>query len=482
MPSTRWATVWSVRAMKLFWKLFCSMVIVTVLGCAVCAFVLIDSQFQSSLDREVASLYQENDLLRYALTVRMETAVLSDREQLAELAKGTAITTGGETVSFRLSDGTGETLGYSGSLPVEADGLIFGLVEHQRGWELQGVGERYYLHAASPLNLLGETVYLENCREVSDLFSAREDQYRSFLYLMPVLTVAAALAALIVAALMLRPLGKLSTAARRMSEGELYQRVKVTSDDEIGHLGQDFNVMAARLEEQVQELKGAVRRQEDFIGSFTHELKTPLTSIIGYAELLRSRPDDQEQVLESAGYIFREGRRLESLSRKLLDLIVLEKQDFARRLIPMDVFLERIGGALRPALEGAGLRLSIQAEAAEIPIDPDLMEAVCLNLLDNARKATERGGEIHLEGAVEEGDYRIQVTDTGKGIPAEDLSRVTEAFYMVDKSRARAQGGAGLGLALCRRIVELHGGTMELESVLGQGTTARVHLKGGEQA
>ena len=104
-----------------------------------------------------------------------------------------------------------------------------------------------------------------------------------------------------------------------------------------------------------------------------------------------------------------------------------------------------------------------------------------LNLLDNARKAIDGKGYILLEGVPEEGGgYRIQVADSGKGIPPEELGRVTEAFYMVDKSRARAQGGAGLGLALCRRIVELHGGALDIQSEPGQGTRVSIHLKGGD--
>ena len=110
------------------------------------------------------------------------------------------------------------------------------------------------------------------------------------------------------------------------------------------------------------------------------------------------------------------------------------------------------------------------------------METACLNLLDNARKATPEGGTIVLTGRAKEDGYLIQVSDTGRGIPAEELSRITEPFYMVDKSRARAQGGAGLGLALCRDIVELHGGTLGFESVPGQGTTASIHLRGGDRA
>ena len=119
-------------------------------------------------------------------------------------------------------------------------------------------------------------------------------------------------------------------------------------------------------------------------------------------------------------------------------------------------------------------------QPAEALMEPDLMETVCLNLLDNARKAMEDGGDILLEGLCEENCPVIRVTDSGKGIPEEELDRVTEAFYMVDKSRARRQGGAGLGLALCRRIVDLHGGALELESRPGQGTRVTVRLKGAD--
>ena len=239
--------------------------------------------------------------------------------------------------------------------------------------------------------------------------------------------------------------------------------------------------MADQLERHVEELKAEAQRREDFIGSFTHELKTPLTSIIGYAELLRSRPDDPEQVLDSAGYIFREGRRLEALSRKLLDLIVLNQEKVERKKVPMEGYLERVGGALRPTLEAQNLRLMVSAKPGTAEIEPDLMEALCLNLLDNARKASSPGGMIQLEGFPEEDGYCIQVSDQGRGIPPEDLERVTEAFYMVDKSRSRAQGGAGLGLALCQRIAELHGSTMEITSELGKGTTVRLQLKGASE-
>lgn len=467
--------------MKLFWKLFCSMVLITALACSAGGYALINAQFHASLDREVAALYEENDLLRFALAQELAFNPLYSRRELAKAAGGITITTGRGTVSFRLSDEAGTALGGSGALPVDTGTLTSQLPAGQRGWMMKALEDgRIFLHAASPLALEDGILYLENGREVSELFRSRSEQYRSFFSLMLALTGAVGTLSLAVAAMLVRPLARLSAAARRMAEGELDQRVRVDGDDEIAQLSADFNVMAHRIQRQVAELKAAQRRQEDFIGSFAHEIKTPLTSIIGYADLLRSRPASEEQVRESAGYIFGEGRRLEALSRKLLDLIILERQDFPLRPISLDVFLRQVAGAMEPPLRQAGICLSVRAQAVTARMEPDLMETVCVNLLDNARKAMEHGGEVLLEGFPEESGVCIQVTDQGKGIPAEELERVTEAFYMVDKSRSRAQGGAGLGLALCRRIVELHGGTLEIESEPGRGTRVRVHLKGGD--
>ena len=466
--------------MKLFWKLFCSMVIITVLSCSLGGYVLIDQQFRASLNREVSALYEENDLLRYAMVRELELYPIAvDQEALGNLLGKIRITTSRGSVTFRVSDESGTAVATNGILPMTAITLTSQLAEGQRGWELKNTIEgKRYIHAASPLSLDTGTYYLENCRDVTELFANRQFQYQGFFTVLLILAAVVGILSMAVTSAMLRPLSRLSHATHRIAEGNLNQRIPVTSDDELGQLSADFNAMAARLEAQVQELTEAARRQEEFIGSFAHEIKTPLTSIIGYADLLRSMPATPEQVLNSAGYIFSEGRRLEALSLKLMDIIVLEKQIFSLHMIPMDSFLRQVGGALRPALETSGIHLTIRADAAKIPLDADLMESVCLNLVDNARKSIDGNGTIMLEGMVEEGGYCIRVTDSGKGIPAEDLSRITEAFYMVDKSRARAQGGAGWGLAVCQRIVDLHGGTMEFHSTEGKGTQVWVHLKG----
>ena len=466
--------------MRLFWKLFCSMIAITALACSAGGYLLIDSQFQAALDSRAETVVMENSLLRHSLMREMQLAKTFDQAGAARLADSVTASVGIDGMAFRLTDEAGQQLAGS-RLPAESD-LLQSLGEKQSGWEVLPAGDSLYLHAASPLRLTDGLVYLETWRDVDDVFQARQAQYHVFFYLMLFLILAVGLLALAVSAWLSRPLKRLSEATKKVATGELSERVQVSSDDEIGQLSADFNIMAEQMERQVRELTDAARRQEDFLHSFAHETKTPLTSIIGYAELLRSRPGQPELVREGAAYIYQEGRRLESLSRKLMDLVVLDREGIALRAVEMPAFLERMAGTLRPALEQRGIRLEFAAEPGTVNMDPDLMESVCLNLLDNARKAVTEQGFIQLKGISEGPGYCIQVTDNGRGIPAEDLGRLTEAFYMVDKSRSRAEGGAGLGLSVCQRIVALHGGTMEFESTPGQGTSVRVHLKGGVQS
>lgn len=132
---------------------------------------------------------------------------------------------------------------------------------------------------------------------------------------------------------------------------------------------------------------------------------------------------------------------------------------------------------LSPSLKKLGIVLKVIVEDVMLMIEPDLMKTVLLNLLDNGRKAIEGGGTLYLLGRKEEGGFAIYVRDTGKGIPKEELSRITEAFYMVDKSRARQQGGAGLGLAICAEIVKRHKGLMTFKSIPGKGTMVRIFME-----
>jgi len=180
---------------------------------------------------------------------------------------------------------------------------------------------------------------------------------------------------------------------------------------------------------------------------------------------------------EAANYIFMEGRRLEVLSLKLLDLIVLKKRDFT--FLPLNIadIVEDAARLLKPVLEKRDIRLSYDCDAGTCLIEPDLFMSLLLNLIDNARKAIDAGGEITIRSRTKEEVCEISVTDNGRGIAEAELGKIKDAFYRVDKSRSRAQGGVGLGLRLCDEIAALHGGEISFESEPGKGTTVTIILK-----
>jgi signal transduction histidine kinase len=278
---------------------------------------------------------------------------------------------------------------------------------------------------------------------------------------------------------MTRPLEKLSRAARRMTDGDLTVELPVAATDECGELTKDFNRMARQIEKNQRALEETAARQEEFVGAFTHELKTPLTAMIGYAELLQGNHLSEAESKQAALYIFREGQRLSALSRKLLSLLAVQNEAITFTAASPKQILADIASEFLPRLQLEGIALCCDMQEGECFLDEDLFHSLMGNLIDNACKAMERGGTITVTGNMTEHGCRICVRDTGRGVPAQELAHLTEAFYRVDKSRSRAQGGAGLGLALCQKIVQVHGGTMSFESEVGRGTCVSVELQGG---
>lgn len=242
------------------------------------------------------------------------------------------------------------------------------------------------------------------------------------------------------------------------------------------------DIRLAEIERQLSVLEDTANRREEFIASFAHELKTPLTAIIGYADMLRSKDMAPKPRFTAAGYIFSEGKRLEALSIKLMDIIVAGRQSYELRRYDAGYLIREVAVVSVPSTGGDGLSLDIRWDRGTVEIEPDLFKTLLINLVDNARKASRPGQKVELYGRAEAGGYAFYVKDRGRGMEPEELARITEPFYMIDKSRSRAQNGAGLGLALCQRIAQLHNAALEFESAPGVGTTARVFLPGEGEA
>jgi len=340
----------------------------------------------------------------------------------------------------------------------------------------------YGLQVASIIQMGEDPLLLEARFDTSQVYMARQTQLRLFLIIYVIVVLVGVLAAGTLSHVLTKRLDTLTKAVRTISGGDLTVRSDIRSKDEFGQLSRDFDAMADRLQENIGKLESDMQRQESFMGAFAHELKTPMTAIIGYADLLRQDGLEETTRLMAADYIYAEGQRLEKLSFKLLDLLLLQKDDITMRPVNLAVFLQEVERALAPVLKKRNIRLVCRGERGKVRLEPDLVKSLVYNLVDNAAKAMDAEGIIAVKGTLIPGGCEILVADNGRGMEQAELSRITEAFYRVDKSRSRQQGGAGLGLALCQQIVQLHNGSLRFQSKPGVGTRVTVTLyEGGGQ-
>jgi signal transduction histidine kinase len=301
-------------------------------------------------------------------------------------------------------------------------------------------------------------------------YLARTDQ--ALFYAALGATVIALLIGIGLARTLTHPLGELTAAIRAMGRGELNQQVQVRSSDEIGELAGAFNQMSAALTRS-----NDLRRQ--MTADIAHDLRTPLTVISGYIEAMR------DQVLpptpERLDMIYSEVQHLQHLVEDLRTLSLADAGELRLQRHPVapSALLESCAAAHAHSAEQKGISLSVQVVPGlpEIDVDSDRMAQVLGNLVSNALRYTPAGGQVTLSADTQGKYTRLRVQDTGEGIPAEALPRIFDRFYRARNSRQRLGSESGLGLAIARSLVEAHGGTISVESTLGQGATFSILLK-----
>ena len=468
--------------MRFAWKVTLAALCILLLCTGVGSYLLISLSFQSALEREIDMAQEEMQMLRISFEavcdargVTLENAPERRRSLERTLAEASYFA----DRSFRVTTPSGSHI-YSTLDSSSDQELLSQIGPRSSGYVLrrEEASGRYLLHCAGPVALPDGSLYMETVRDISRLFNDREIHYQVYRWIVLLVMGAGSLVMFALSYWLTTPIRSLGRVATQLAQGDYSPRAKVLGGDEIGELAESFNHMADAVEKNVQELEDAARRQEDFTASFVHELKTPLTSIIGYADMLRSGNLPEDMRFKAASYIFSEGKRLENLSLALMSLLVVGHSAADARPVNMRRLCQEAGRICQPAMRAKGLTLSVRAEEGLLRGDAALLQTLLQNLLDNARKATDSGGQVVLAGRKDGEGYRITVADQGRGIPEGELNKITEPFYMVDKSRSRAEGGAGLGLALCKQIAALHGGELRFESREGRGTTVTVELGG----
>lgn len=453
--------------MKFSFKVFFCTVIVIAIATGSGGFYLVNSMFDAAIRRETKQALDENDILRFALeTIALNVPLKYESLQDKTIGEiGATLETGRY---IRISDEQKRILYTSADFSINND-LLYQLNENTRGWQITKLGPHYFIHTAATAEVMGRLLYLEALKDISTIYKDRETGFSIYRNVTIITLLSSAFVMYILSLWLTKPIKELTRATRNMAAGDYTERAKKVSDDELGVLTDNYNDMANALEEKILELREESIDRERFVAAFAHELKTPLTAIIGYADLLRSRKLTEEKQFMSADFIYKEGKRLEALSFRLLDIIVLKNSELDLRNIPASFVFTLIEDSFRTE---KNYEIIIKYDEANVQMEVSLIATVLLNLIDNAMKAYKEGGQVEVSGKLTGNGYLFSVKDFGCGIADNEMSKITQAFYMVDKSRSRNRNSSGLGLTLCAEILLLHNSKLEIESEFGKGTCA----------
>lgn len=448
--------------MKLWHKIFLCMFLLSLCSVGIYGVSSIRNTHLENLEREMERSSSEMDLLSDAVIAAAET--LDDMEAAVGWYAGYYKPKG---LYFALYEGGQQTYASVKGIPEKVYASMLDVSGDEKMMFVRRQEEHDYFLASKKLK---EDSVLFYIREITELYEKREQKQREFGGWMLGFAVVMAIASYLVAKILTRPLARLRKNAESINNGVYHVQCK-EGRDEIGSLGSAFNAMAMAVEEREQSLKNEAEKKQQFIDAMTHEMNTPLTSIQGYAQFLRSAnctPDQRELAL---GCIESEAKRMHGMYQKLRTLQLVGGQGMVKEPVSVASVLWDVKQELSESLGEKKIEVWEKLEKNCVKTDGALLHIILSNLIRNSVNYSFEGQRV-VVALREDGDGNdiLSVEDFGRGIPKECVDKVTEPYYRVDKSRSRATGGSGIGLYLCREIMRQAGGQLEITSEEGKGT------------
>ncbi|PYF02638.1 HAMP domain-containing histidine kinase [Ureibacillus chungkukjangi] len=269
-----------------------------------------------------------------------------------------------------------------------------------------------------------------------------------------------------------RPLIIMKEATEKLSKGDFKVTLPYASKDELGEL-------AVAIQKLAKDLERLKKERNEFLASISHELSTPLTYLIGYAKVAMRKDLNEKERDRYLSIIAEEADGMKDLVKDLLDLARIDENSFTvnKEYFWSQPFLDNIYKLVEPSFLNKELKLKTESKKNfQIYADPLRLQQIVINLLDNAMKYSDYGKEVRLEAYSLNGRAVISVSDEGIGIPSDEIEFIFDRLYRVEKSRSRTYGGSGIGLSVVKELVEAHGGTIEVESKLGKGSTFKIMI------
>lgn len=361
---------------------------------------------------------------------------------------------------------------------------------HREEVEVASINEcRFLIRTVSDSNLLfisstikvhDQTYKLVITKDINFIYNERNSNYELFISLSMIVTVFLAVGMYIISKNITNPINDLINVSNSIKKGEYSKRAKENNKDEIGVLAKNFNTMMKEIEDKINELEIINEQKQRFIDNLTHEMKTPITSIIGYSELLLKSNISEEIRLKSLDYINSQGKRLENLNSSLIKLIMIKNNEVSKKY-EKNYIKEIISDTIKSIeykLNNKGISAVIDINNNKVLGDKQLTILLLTNILDNAIKASKDKSSIYINGiSIDDYTYELKIIDNGIGISQEELEKVIEPFYMVDKSRSEVTKNLGLGLAICQEICIYNNIIFNIDSEKNKGTSVSLKLK-----
>lgn len=475
--------------MKLWQKIFLSSLMLIILTVNIISVVLLNNSHRLIIERERSHALNEHEYFKASFVNAVTYEKLAKGELIFDVYDITIIavdTVNGQKLNTAIySESKSIT---ARNIPDKLNAMVrdnfldnIDTEGNEYGTAVFEIDDKHIMLIGSAVQIEDMTYFIVTASDISEIYIMKKQQSDFIRQVSLAASAIVSLILLVMTIVLLQPLKRLNIYTKEIAGGKYEMRIKRKGSLEFCQLADNMNSMAEAVQSHAQKLENVAEARQTFIANLAHEMKTPLTSILGFADLLRIKKNISDgDRMEYAGTIVEETKRLRSLSGKLMELITLGGTDIEKKPVSLPKLITETKTALTPLLDKNKVSLVCNYKDITFSADEELFKSLLYNIIENAVKASPMGEKIILNCAMYEGDAVITITDFGIGMSKSDMQRVFEPFYMVDKSRSRKAGGAGLGLALCAEIAKLHNTILEIDSRLGEGTTIFITISGDE--
>lgn len=460
--------------MKLWIKIFIPVVIlfIAVFYCGI--FLMSTLSYKSSLEIARGQAFAEHEFLISSFSNDLNAILNRDLEDYSSSVESLIA----YYINYYKKQNVSICLVFDGkvvseNIPGEININSLSAVDDKRISVIQSTAANKYILVSGEIN---EDYVLIYCRDITLISNAHNNLTRRLMICELLITFAFIVLLYFIANGLTKPVRNLQSVTKKIAAGDMDARAEIKGNDEITDLAVCFNDMADEVQSKFIEHKAVAIQKQQFIDNLAHELKTPLTAIYGYAELLQRTKASEEELIEITFNIMQDVKRIQSMQKKLLDLALTRKVINVWETVLLEELFEKVHRELFTRLDEKNLNLIIKCELSEVCGDAVLLENLIINLLDNAVKASYVGGTIYLSSCTADNFSIIEVRDEGVGIPAEHVNSIFEPFYKTDFSRTGSKG-AGLGLALCKQITDAHNAEIKIDSEIGVGTVFKIFFR-----